>query len=76
MAILDTSKKQLIQDRDENIFIGIDLPFRKSSGISVGGAHNVTCAPILVSPHKLDLATRLYIMSPTMTTFFPSSVPR
>ena len=32
MAILDTSKKQLIQDRDENIFIGIDLPFRKSNG--------------------------------------------
>tara|TARA_Y100000034_G_scaffold103310_1_gene128750 strand:+ start:134 stop:589 length:456 start_codon:yes stop_codon:yes gene_type:complete len=32
MAILDTNKKQLIQDRDENIYIGIDLPFRRSLG--------------------------------------------
>ena len=32
MAILDTNKKQLIQDRDDNIFIGIDLPFRRSNG--------------------------------------------
>ena len=32
MAILDTNKKQLTQDRDENIFIGIDLPFRRSTG--------------------------------------------
>ena len=29
MAIKDLSKKQFVQDRDENIFIGIDLPFRK-----------------------------------------------
>ena len=33
MAILDTSKKPFIEDRDERIFIGIDLPFRKSDGI-------------------------------------------
>ena len=33
MAILDTSKKPFIEDRDEKIFIGIDLPFRKSDGI-------------------------------------------
>ena len=32
MAILDTSKKPFIQDRDDNIFIGIDLPFHKSEG--------------------------------------------
>ena len=30
MAIRDTTKKPYIVDRDENIFIGIDLPFRKS----------------------------------------------
>ena len=30
MAVLDTSKKPFIQDRDDNIYIGIDLPFRKS----------------------------------------------
>ena len=33
MAIKDTSKKPFIEDRDNNVFIGIDLPFRKSDGI-------------------------------------------
>ena len=33
MAVKDTSRKPYIEDNDENIFIGIDLPFRKSSGI-------------------------------------------
>ena len=33
MAIKDTSKKPLIEDRDNNVFIGIDLPFRKSDGV-------------------------------------------
>ena len=33
MAIIDISKKPFIEDRDEKIFIGIDLPFRKSDGI-------------------------------------------
>ena len=33
MAIRDTSKKPFIQDRDEEVFIGIDLPFRKSDGV-------------------------------------------
>tara|TARA_Y100000593_G_C4288646_1_gene327018 strand:- start:1218 stop:1655 length:438 start_codon:yes stop_codon:yes gene_type:complete len=32
MAILDTSKRPLIQDRDENVFIGINLPFHRSDG--------------------------------------------
>ena len=32
MAIKDTSKKPFIEDRDERVFIGIDLPFRKSDG--------------------------------------------
>ena len=32
MAIKDKNKKQFIQDRDENVFIGIDLPFRLSIG--------------------------------------------
>ena len=30
MAILDTSKKPFIQDRDNDVFIGINLPFKKS----------------------------------------------
>jgi len=32
MAIKDTSKKAFIEDRKENVYIGIDLPFRKSNG--------------------------------------------
>ena len=32
MAIKDTTRKPFIEDNDENIFIGIDLPFRKSDG--------------------------------------------
>ena len=32
MAIKDTTRKPFIDDNDENIFIGIDLPFRKSNG--------------------------------------------
>ena len=33
MAIRDTTKKPFIEDRDSNIFIGIDYPFRKSNGV-------------------------------------------
>lgn len=32
MAIINNKVKPLKDDRDENIFIGIDLPFRKSGG--------------------------------------------
>ena len=33
MAIKDTTKKPYIVDRDENIFIGIEYPFRLSDGV-------------------------------------------
>tara|TARA_Y100000034_G_C6804563_1_gene361153 strand:+ start:190 stop:624 length:435 start_codon:yes stop_codon:yes gene_type:complete len=33
MAILDTSKKPFIADRDNNVFIGIDYPFHRSLGV-------------------------------------------
>ena len=33
MAIKDTARKPYIEDNDSNIFIGIDLPIRKSDGI-------------------------------------------
>jgi len=33
MAIIDTTKKPYIQDRDEDIFVGIDYPFHKSFGV-------------------------------------------
>ena len=32
MAFRDTKKKPFIEDRDDSVFIGIDLPFRKSDG--------------------------------------------
>jgi len=32
LAILDTSKKPFIQDRNNDVFIGINLPFKKSEG--------------------------------------------
>ena len=32
MAFLDTSKKPFINDRNENVFLGIDFPFRRSLG--------------------------------------------
>ena len=32
MPILDTTKRPQVVDRDELVFIGIDLPFRKSDG--------------------------------------------
>jgi len=32
MAIKDTSRKPYIEDNDTNIFIGLDLPIRKSEG--------------------------------------------
>ncbi len=32
MAIRDTTKNPFIEDRNSNIFIGIDYPFRKSEG--------------------------------------------
>jgi len=32
MAIIDTLKSPYINDRDENVFIGIDYPFHRSTG--------------------------------------------
>jgi phage baseplate assembly protein W len=32
MAIKDTNRKPFIEDNDTNVFIGIDLPIRKSEG--------------------------------------------
>ena len=33
MAVRDITKKPYIEDRDSNIFVGIDYPFHKSNGI-------------------------------------------
>ena len=32
MAIRDTTKKPFIEDRNSNVFVGIDYPFRRSGG--------------------------------------------
>ena len=32
MAFRDTTKKPFIEDRDTNVFIGIDYPFHRSDG--------------------------------------------
>ena len=32
MAIKDTNRKPFIEDNDTNVFIGLDLPIRKSEG--------------------------------------------
>ena len=33
MAVRDTTRKPYIEDRDSNIFVGIDYPFHKSNGV-------------------------------------------
>tara|TARA_R110001583_G_scaffold43522_1_gene138472 strand:+ start:710 stop:1153 length:444 start_codon:yes stop_codon:yes gene_type:complete len=33
LAVKDTTRKPYIEDNDENIFIGLDLPIRKSDGV-------------------------------------------
>ena len=33
MAKRDTTKKTFVEDRDSNVFIGLDLPIRKSDGM-------------------------------------------
>ena len=33
MAIRDTTIKPFIQDRDNNVFVGIDYPFHRSAGV-------------------------------------------
>tara|TARA_Y100000034_G_C6821547_1_gene370052 strand:+ start:549 stop:995 length:447 start_codon:yes stop_codon:yes gene_type:complete len=33
MPVKDKAKRQFIGDRDENVFIGIDLPFYRSDGV-------------------------------------------
>ena len=48
----------------------------KPTGTSVGGAHRTTSAPILVKPQILERATRLCRISPMITTFAPSIVPK
>ena len=57
MAIKDLSKKPFIEDRDNNIFIGIDLPFRKSDGIEGWFASTTTTIEAVKNNIKNLLST-------------------
>ena len=57
MAIKDTYKKPFIEDRDNNVFIGIDLPFRKSNGIEGWFASTTTTIEAVKNNIKNLLST-------------------
>ena len=57
MAIKDLSKKPFIEDRDNNVFIGIDLPFRKSDGIEGWFASTTTTIKAVKNNIKNLLST-------------------
>ena len=57
MAIKDLSKKPFIEDRDDNVFIGIDLPFRKSDGIEGWYASTTTTITAVKNNIKNLLST-------------------
>jgi phage baseplate assembly protein W len=57
MAIKDTSKKAFIEDRDDNVFIGVDLPFRKSDGIEGWFASTTTTIEAVKNNIKNLLST-------------------
>ena len=58
MAIIDRNKKPFIQDRDTNVFIGVDLPFRKSEGSEGYFASTSTTIEAIRNNVKLLLLTR------------------
>ena len=57
MAIRDTTKKPFIEDRNSNIFIGIDYPFRKSNGVEGYFASTDTTIKAVKNNLKMLLST-------------------
>ena len=57
MAIKDITKKPFIEDRDDNVFIGIDLPFRKSEGVEGWFASTTTTIEAVKNNIKNLLST-------------------
>jgi len=57
LAILDTSKKPFIQDRDNDVFIGINLPFKKSEGTEGYFLSTTTTIDAVKNNVKLLLST-------------------
>tara|TARA_Y100000310_G_C20452664_1_gene701502 strand:- start:281 stop:727 length:447 start_codon:yes stop_codon:yes gene_type:complete len=57
MAILDKTIKPFIQDRDSNVFIGIDYPYHKSSGVEGWFASTATTIESVKNNIKMLLNT-------------------
>ena len=57
MAVRDTTKKPYIEDRDSNIFIGIDYPFHKSNGVEGWFASTGTTIKAIKNNIKMLLIT-------------------
>ncbi len=57
MAIRDTTIKPFIQDRDDNIFVGIDYPFHKSNGVEGWFKSTATTIEAVKNNIKLLLQT-------------------
>ena len=57
MAILDTTKKPYVADRDELVFIGMDYPFHKSNGVEGWFASTDTTIKAVKNNIKMLLMT-------------------
>ena len=57
MSVRDTTKKPYIEDRDSNIFIGIDYPFHKSNGVEGWFASTGTTIKAIKNNIKMLLNT-------------------
>ena len=57
MAIRDTAIKPFINDRDENIFVGVDYPFHRSNGVEGWFASTSTTIDSVKNNVKLLLMT-------------------
>jgi phage baseplate assembly protein W len=68
MAIRDTSKKPYTQDRDELVFVGIDYPFHKSTGVEGWFKSTETTIEAVKNNIKLLLLTTRgeRLMQPTL----------
>ena len=72
MAIRDITKKPFIQDRDENVFVGIDYPFHKSDGIEGWFSSTDTTIKAIKNNVKMLLSTTRgeRILQPSLGTNF------
>ena len=70
MAVRDTTKKPYIEDRDNNIFVGIDYPFYKSNGVEGWFASTDTTIKAVKNNIKMLLNTNKgeRLMQPNLGT--------